>query len=64
MHSTARSAGWDLAHDGVGCDRQTFIRILEELEFMVGDVEGTTLVSGIVFRSDLKGLDPVPGWRS
>jgi hypothetical protein len=56
---------WEIGRDGVPCDRQTFIRILEELEFLVAEVEGTMLVSGILLRSDWEasGLDPMHGHR-
>jgi hypothetical protein len=44
---------WEIAHDGAPCTRETFEQLLRELGFLMGEVEGTALVSGLAFREDL-----------
>jgi hypothetical protein len=46
---------WEIARDEVPCDRQAFERMLSELGFLMGDVNGELLVSGVTFREDLLG---------
>lgn len=45
---------WEIARDEVPCDRRTFIRMLLELGFLIGEINGTMLVWGLVFRSDVE----------
>lgn len=47
---------WEIARDGVPCNRETFERLLEELGFLTGEIEGTMLVSGLMLRDDLDSL--------
>jgi len=44
------------------CSRETFRGSLAESAHLTGEINGTTLVSGIVLRSDVDGLelDPIP----
>ena len=44
---------WETLHYGVGCTRETFERLLQERGFLVGEVAGTVLVSGLAFRDDV-----------
>jgi hypothetical protein len=44
---------WEIAQNGVPCAGETFERLLGELGFLIGEVEGTMLVSGLIFRDDL-----------
>lgn len=44
---------WEIGHDGVPCSRETFERLLQELGFLIGEVEGTPLVSGLALREDV-----------
>jgi hypothetical protein len=43
---------WEQARDGVPCTRETFAALLTEAGFLVGEIEGTLLVSGLVFKDD------------
>jgi hypothetical protein len=45
---------WEIAHDGVPCTRETFEQLLEERGFLMGEVEGTALVSGLALREDVE----------
>jgi hypothetical protein len=45
---------WEIARKGVPCDRETFERLLGELGFLMGEVERTMLVSGLVLREDVE----------
>jgi hypothetical protein len=47
---------WEIARDEVPCDRGTFIRLLEELGFFMGEIGETTLVWGLMLRSDSQAL--------
>jgi len=39
---------------GVPCDRETFVCLLEESGFLVGNIAGELLVSGLTFRDDVE----------
>jgi hypothetical protein len=43
---------WEQARGGVPCTRETFAALLAELGFLIGEIEGTFLVSGLIFRTD------------
>lgn len=45
---------WEIARDEVPCDRQTFERMLAELGFLMGEIRGTLLVSGLTFEDDVE----------
>lgn len=47
---------WEDNRDGVPCNRDTFIRLLRELDFCLGEADG--LVSGLAFRDDLECMKP------
>jgi hypothetical protein len=47
---------WETARKGVPCTRETFEQLLGELSFLSGEVEGTLLVSGLIFRDDLDAM--------
>jgi hypothetical protein len=44
---------WAAANDDVPCTRDTFERLLGELGFLIGEIEGVVLVSGLILRQDL-----------
>ncbi len=44
---------WEIARNGVPCTRETFERLLGELGFLIGEVAGVVLVSGLAFREDV-----------
>lgn len=52
---------WEIEHDGVPCTRHTFEWLLLDVGFLIGEVNGVTLVSGLALRSDFEAerLDPV-----
>jgi hypothetical protein len=43
---------WEIDRRGVPCSRETFETLLQELGFLMGEVERTLLVSGLIFRDD------------
>lgn len=43
---------WEIARDGVPCTRETFTTLLSESGFFMGEIKGTVLVSGLIFKSD------------
>jgi hypothetical protein len=43
---------WEQARDGVPCTRETFSALLTEESFLIGEIEGTLLVSGLVVKND------------
>jgi hypothetical protein len=43
---------WEQAREGVPCTRETFEALLGEFDFLIGEVEGTLLVSGLIFKDD------------
>jgi hypothetical protein len=45
---------WEVGQGGVPCTRETFERLLTERGFLMGEVAGVVLVSGVAFRSDLE----------
>ena len=45
---------WEQARREVPCTRETFAAMLYELGFLMGEVEGTTLVSGLILKDDLE----------
>lgn len=47
---------WESERGGVPCTRDTFNQMLTELGFLVGEVRGVTLVSGLALKIDLEAL--------
>ncbi len=45
---------WGISQGGVPCTRKVFERLLTEQGFLIGEINGTVLVSGLAFRSDLE----------
>ena len=45
---------WESGRGGVPCNRETFELLLTELGFLVGEVAGMVLVSGLTFREDFE----------
>jgi hypothetical protein len=45
---------WEIASGDVPCNQDTFERLLAELGFLMGEVEGTLLVSGLALRDDVE----------
>jgi hypothetical protein len=45
---------WLAVQGEAPCDRETFVRLLEELGLLVGEVAGVVLVSGLVLKEDLE----------
>lgn len=45
---------WEVRQGGVPCTRDTFERLLTERGFLVGEVSGVLLVSGLTFREDFE----------
>ena len=43
---------WEHAQGGVPCTRETFAALLAELDFLMGEIEGTLLVSGLILKDD------------
>jgi hypothetical protein len=48
---------WESGHGGVPCNRETFERLLNELGFLVGEVSGVVLVSGLILRADFESVE-------
>ncbi len=44
---------WEIIRSGVPCRRDTFVRLIEDFGFRVGEVEKTLLVSGLALKSDV-----------
>lgn len=51
---------WELAHNGVPSDLEMFERLLRDCGFLMGEVEGTVLVSGLVLRADVEATGLLP----
>ena len=51
---------WEQARGGVPCTRDTFTVLLGELGFLMGEIEGTLLVSGLISRDDLEAVSRPP----
>jgi hypothetical protein len=45
---------WKFRRGGVPCNRDTFERLLTERGFLVGEVSGVMLVSGLILRTDFE----------
>jgi len=45
---------WESGRGGVPCNRDTFERLLTERGFLVGEVAGVVLASGLTFREDFE----------
>jgi hypothetical protein len=45
---------WEIARDEVPCTRDTFELLLSELGFLMGEVSGVMLVSGLTFLEDFE----------
>ena len=43
---------WESTRNGVPCSRETFAALLAETGFLMGEIEGTLLVSGLIFKGD------------
>lgn len=52
---------WECRRGGVPCTRDTFERLLEESYFLMGEVAGVVLVSGLVLREDLDADEHLQG---
>jgi hypothetical protein len=50
---------WEFAQNGVPSDREMFERLLRERGFLIGEVEGTALVSGLALRADVEATGPL-----
>jgi hypothetical protein len=47
---------WEAGRGGVSCNRDTFELLLKELGFLMGEVAGVVLVSGLTFREDAEAV--------
>ena len=47
---------WEAGRDGVPCNRDTFELLLKDLGFLMGEVAGVVLVSGLTFREDAEAV--------
>jgi hypothetical protein len=47
---------WESGRGEVPCTRDTFERLLRELGFLVGEVAGLVLVSGLILREDFEAV--------
>jgi hypothetical protein len=45
---------WEVQRGGVPSTRDTFERLLTERGFLIGEVAGVVLVSGLIFREDFE----------
>jgi hypothetical protein len=56
---------WQSAMKAEPCDRETFIALLCERDYLVGEVEETALVSGLALKEDVRAFerDPAPTVR-
>lgn len=43
---------WEIARNDVPCTRETFTTLLSEAGFLMGEIRGTVLVSGLISKSD------------
>jgi hypothetical protein len=48
---------WEAGRDGVPCNRDTFELLLKESGFLMGEVAGVVLVSGLTFREDAEAVE-------
>lgn len=48
---------WEYLGGGVPCTRETFVALLRELGFLIGEIEGTLLVSGLILKVDMAALE-------
>jgi hypothetical protein len=51
---------WETAQAGVPSGREMFERLLRERGFLIGEVEGTMLVSGLALRVDVETTGLLP----
>ncbi len=53
---------WQSARAADPCNRETFIALLYECGYLIGEVEGTALVSGLALKRDVQSFerDPAP----
>jgi hypothetical protein len=49
---------WEITNGGVPCTRETLVCLLQELEFLVGEINGVLLVSGLTFLDDVQSVFP------
>lgn len=54
---------WAIDHDDDPCSRDTFERLLEELGFLIGEVAGVVLVSGLTFTEDIQAAGLLPATK-
>jgi hypothetical protein len=54
---------WATNHGDVTCTRDTFERLLEELGFLIGEVAGVVLVSGLTFTEDIQAAGLLPATK-
>jgi hypothetical protein len=47
---------WEAGRGGVPCNRDTFELLLKESGFLMGEVAGVVLVSGLTFREDAEAV--------
>ena len=47
---------WEINWNGVPCTRDMFVRLVEECGYLVGEVEGTVLISGLALKADVEAL--------
>lgn len=47
---------WEAGRGGVPCNRDTFELLLKQLGFLMGEVGGVVLVSGLTFREDAEAV--------
>jgi hypothetical protein len=47
---------WQARRGGVSCNRDTFELLLKESGFLMGEVAGVVLVSGLTFRGDAEAV--------
>ncbi len=52
---------WEQTRGGVPCTRETFAALLAELGFLIGEVKGTLLVSGLILKDDAAAYPDVRG---
>lgn len=50
---------WEADRDGVPCNRATFVRLMEESGFLVAEVKGSMLVSGLALQEDVAAFAPL-----
>jgi hypothetical protein len=47
---------WEAGRGGTLCSRDTFELLLKELGFLIGEVDGVVLASGLTFREDAEAV--------